>query len=151
MLQVQFGHAGASANAQDETAAAKNAALKDAGARVPSSFDELGTEIKRCYEELVQKGVIQPQAEVPPPAVPMDYSWARVCTHLLRRARIMCTSNVVCLQELGLIRKPASFMTSICDERGDELLYAGVPITKASLAIFLGVTWVFDNLYVCLN
>ena len=33
------------------------------------------------------------------------------------------------LQELGLIRKPASFMTSICDERGQELLYAGIPIT----------------------
>ena len=32
-------------------------------------------------------------------------------------------------QELGLIRKPASFMTSICDERGSELLYAGTPIT----------------------
>ena len=33
------------------------------------------------------------------------------------------------VQELGLIRKPASFMTSICDERGQELLYAGIPIT----------------------
>uniref|UniRef100_A0A1I8FBK8 ATP citrate synthase n=1 Tax=Macrostomum lignano TaxID=282301 RepID=A0A1I8FBK8_9PLAT len=43
------------------------------------------------------------------PTVPMDYSWAR---------------------ELGLIRKPSSFMTSICDERGQELLYAGVPITE---------------------
>lgn len=34
------------------------------------------------------------------------------------------------LKELGLIRKPASFMTSICDERGEELLYAGVPISR---------------------
>lgn len=33
------------------------------------------------------------------------------------------------LQELGLIRKSSSFMTSICDERGDELLYAGIPIS----------------------
>ena len=31
---------------------------------------------------------------------------------------------------LGLIRKPASFMTSICDERGSELSYAGMPITN---------------------
>ena len=37
--------------------------------------------------------------------------------------------NYFCIQELGLIRKPASFMTSICDERGQELLYAGIPIT----------------------
>lgn len=33
-------------------------------------------------------------------------------------------------QELGLIRRPASFMTSICDERGQELLYAGMPVTE---------------------
>lgn len=32
-------------------------------------------------------------------------------------------------QELGLIRKPASFMTSIVDERGQELLYGGMPIS----------------------
>lgn len=31
-----------------------------------------------------------------------------------------------------MIRKPASFMTSICDERGQELLYAGIPITDVS-------------------
>lgn len=28
-----------------------------------------------------------------------------------------------------MIRKPASFMTSIVDDRGQELLYAGMPIT----------------------
>ena len=32
--------------------------------------------------------------------------------------------------QLGLIRKPASFMSSIVDERGDELKYAGMPISK---------------------
>lgn len=48
---------------------------------------------------------------MPPPTVPMDYSWAR---------------------ELGLIRKPASFMTSVSDERGQELLYAGMPISEVS-------------------
>ena len=29
-----------------------------------------------------------------------------------------------------MIRKPSSFMSSICDERGAELLYAGMPITE---------------------
>ena len=106
---VQFGHAGASAGADEETATSKNAALKSAGAFVPSSFDELGEEIHRVYTELVKSGVIVPKPEIPPPPVPMDYNWAR---------------------ELGLIRKPASFMTSICDERGQELLYAGIPITE---------------------
>ncbi|XP_071158755.1 ATP-citrate synthase-like isoform X1 [Mytilus edulis] len=106
--EVQFGHAGACANAEAETAVEKNKALKEVGCYVPTSFDELGQVIGDLYKKLVNDGVIVPQEEVPPPTVPMDFTWAR---------------------ELGLIRKPASFMTSICDERGQELLYAGIPIT----------------------
>ncbi|KAL3192613.1 hypothetical protein MRX96_058835 [Rhipicephalus microplus] len=106
--EVQFGHAGACANSSRETASAKNEALAKAGAHVPPTFDALGDTIKSVYDDLVGAGVIVPLPEVPPPTVPMDYNWAR---------------------ELGLIRKPASFMTSICDERGQELLYAGIPIT----------------------
>ncbi|XP_052812732.1 ATP-citrate synthase-like [Mya arenaria] len=106
--EVQFGHAGSCANADAETADAKNRALQEAGARVPKSFDELGHLIKEVYDQLVADGTIQPRPEEAPPTVPMDYAWAT---------------------ELGLIRKPASFMTSICDERGQELLYAGIPIT----------------------
>ncbi|OQR79781.1 ATP-citrate synthase-like [Tropilaelaps mercedesae] len=107
--EVQFGHAGACANSQKETAIAKNLALAEAGAFVPRTFDDLGEMIKKVFEQLVIDGVVIVKPEVPPPTVPMDYNWAR---------------------ELGLIRKPASFMTSICDERGQELLYAGIPITK---------------------
>ncbi|XP_051797163.1 ATP-citrate synthase isoform X1 [Acanthochromis polyacanthus] len=123
--EVQFGHAGACANQASETAVAKNKALKEAGVFVPKSFDELGEIIKLVYDDLVAKGVIQPAEEVPPPTVPMDYSWAR---------------------ELGLIRKPASFMTSICDERGQELIYAGMPITEVfkseiGLGGTLGLLW----------
>ncbi|XP_045613274.2 ATP-citrate synthase isoform X1 [Procambarus clarkii] len=106
--EVQFGHAGACANAERETAIAKNQALADCGAHVPVSFDELGVEIGSVYQQLLLEGIIVPKEEVPPPTVPMDYNWAR---------------------ELGLIRKPASFMTSISDERGTELLYAGMPIS----------------------
>uniref|UniRef100_A0A8D0CYL8 ATP-citrate synthase n=1 Tax=Sander lucioperca TaxID=283035 RepID=A0A8D0CYL8_SANLU len=122
---VQFGHAGACASQASETAVAKNLALKEAGAFVPKSFDELGEIINSVYDDLVAKGVIQPAEEMPPPTVPMDYSWAR---------------------ELGLIRKPASFMTSICDERGQELIYAGMPITEVfkseiGLGGTLGLLW----------
>lgn len=106
--EVQFGHAGSCANTHEETATAKNAALRAAGARVPESFDSLGDVVHAAYCELVVSGAVKPAPEVPPPTVPMDYSWAR---------------------ELGLIRKPASFMTSICDERGQELIYAGMPIS----------------------
>ena len=30
----------------------------------------------------------------------------------------------------GLIRKPSSFISTICDDRGEELLYAGIPVSK---------------------
>jgi len=107
--EVQFGHAGACANSEKELSASKNAALKAAGAHVPNTFDDFGQVIMQVYNDLVDDGTIVPKDEVPPPTVPMDYSWAR---------------------ELGLIRKPASFMSSICDERGQELMYAGIPITQ---------------------
>lgn len=131
--EVQFGHAGASANALGETAACKNAALRASGALVPESFDDLGNKIRQTYDELVSQQIIVPQPEVPPPAVPMDYAWAR---------------------ELGLIRKPASFMTSICDERGEELNYAGVPITKVlesdmGIGGVLGLLWFQVGIETC--
>uniref|UniRef100_A0A0V0G5Z5 ATP-citrate synthase n=1 Tax=Triatoma dimidiata TaxID=72491 RepID=A0A0V0G5Z5_TRIDM len=133
--EVQFGHAGSCANSERETAVAKNTALRAAGARVPLSFDHLGEVIQEVYSELVKSGDIVPGPELPPPTVPMDYSWAR---------------------ELGLIRKPASFMTSICDERGQELLYAGMPISdvlKQNMGIggVVSLLWFQRSLppYVC--
>lgn len=107
--EVQFGHAGSCAQSDIETAVAKNSAFSKAGAYVPDSFDTLADLINQVYNDLVKSGEINPAEEVPPPPVPMDFNWAR---------------------ELGLIRKPASFMTSICDERGQELLYAGMPISE---------------------
>ena len=43
---VQFGHAGSCANAEEETAVAKNTAFNEAGAIVPDSFDDLGTKLR---------------------------------------------------------------------------------------------------------
>jgi ATP citrate (pro-S)-lyase len=107
--EVQFGHAGAFANSNLETADAKNAALKDAGAHVPSSFNELGHIIRKVYDNLVSEGVIVPGKEPTPPKIPIDFAWAR---------------------KLGIVRKPASFISTISDERGEELMYAGMPISK---------------------
>ncbi|TQV63754.1 MAG: ATP citrate synthase [Sulfurovum sp.] len=56
---VQFGHAGASANGDQETADAKNRAMSEAGMFVPSSFNDLPTTIARVYNELKESGVIQ--------------------------------------------------------------------------------------------
>ncbi|KAK9475702.1 citrate synthase-like protein [Lipomyces japonicus] len=106
--EVQFGHAGSFANSQLETAKAKNAALKEAGFYVPDTFEDLPEVLSALYQSLVKNGTIVPKPEPEPPKIPIDYAWA---------------------QELGLIRKPAAFISTISDDRGQELLYAGLPIT----------------------
>ncbi len=55
---VQFGHAGASANADAETAAAKNTAMAEAGIFVPESFNDLPNKIKEVYAKLKAEGII---------------------------------------------------------------------------------------------
>jgi len=55
---VQFGHAGASANDDRETAEAKNKAMAEAGIHVPATFNDLPAKIKEVYEDLRAKGVI---------------------------------------------------------------------------------------------
>lgn len=60
---VQFGHAGASANAERETAEAKNKAMAEAGIFVPSSFNDLPNKIAEVYNDLKAKGVITDIAE----------------------------------------------------------------------------------------
>jgi ATP citrate (pro-S)-lyase len=106
---VQFGHAGAMAQGKAETAAAKNAALRAAGAIVPENFEDFAKAINAQYISLVEDGTIIPLPEVEPPKIPIDYAWAR---------------------KLGMIRRPASFVSSISDERGDELTYAGMKISN---------------------
>ena len=108
--EVQFGHAGAMARGDLETAAAKNSSLSEAGAFVPKSFDAIGEKIYEVYSSLVSSGVIIPKPEPPVPKIPMDFNWAK---------------------RLGLIRKPANFISTISDDRGDELSYAGTPISEA--------------------
>ncbi|KAL2117228.1 hypothetical protein VTJ04DRAFT_9396 [Mycothermus thermophilus] len=106
--EVQFGHAGSFANSQLETAATKNQKMKEAGIYVPDTFEDLPALLKSVYDKLVADGTIKPRPEPVVPKIPMDYSWA---------------------QELGLIRKPAAFISTISDDRGQELLYAGMPIS----------------------
>jgi ATP-citrate lyase alpha-subunit len=55
---VQFGHAGASANSDMETAEAKNKAMKEAGIHVPQSFNDLPAEIAGVYNQLKAEGII---------------------------------------------------------------------------------------------
>ncbi len=123
--EVQFGHAGARAGAEKETADAKNKALKEAGAIVPESFDSFDKRIQETYEELVNSGRLVPKPDIEPREMPMDYSEA------LKK---------------GIIRKPSEFISTISDDRGEELKYCGVPISKVfeenyNLGDVIGLLW----------
>ena len=63
---VQFGHAGASANAERETAEAKNKAMAEAGIHVPESFNDLPATIKSVYESLNIPEIPEPEMNVVP-------------------------------------------------------------------------------------
>merc|ERR1712151_239020 len=65
--------------------------------------------ISSVYKKLVQIGDIVETPEGETPQVPMDYTWAK---------------------KLGMVRKPANFISSIADDRGDELKYCGVTISE---------------------
>ena len=107
--EVQFGHAGARADSDRETAQAKNAALAEAGAIVPESFDDFGQRIRETCEQLMAEGVITPTAEPAEPRVPLDFLQA---------------------MKGGLVRKSTSFISTISDDRGEELTYRHVPISR---------------------
>jgi ATP-citrate lyase alpha-subunit len=63
---VQFGHAGASANDDRETAEAKNKAMAEAGMHVPASFNDLPAKIREVYESLNIPAVPEPEINIVP-------------------------------------------------------------------------------------
>jgi ATP citrate (pro-S)-lyase len=75
--EVQFGHAGACAHGDNETASAKNAALKAVGCFVPDSFEDFGLAINTVYSKLVEDSTIHVRDEPAVPSIPVDYDWAR--------------------------------------------------------------------------
>lgn len=105
---VQFGHAGAKADTEKETAQAKNRALREAGAHVPESFDGYGDEIRKVYESLRADGKVRDVIEPQVPTIPVDYSKAL---------------------STRMIRRPTTFICTISDDRGEEVLYAGIPLS----------------------
>jgi len=101
---VQFGHAGARADSNRETAKAKNEALKKAGAIVPNSFDDFGEKINDTWKKLNIKEKI-----VPAPKVTLDYNEAKA---------------------LGMVRKSSNFICTISDDRGEEVTYNKMPLSQ---------------------
>jgi len=123
--EVQFGHAGARAGAARETSDEKNKALKEAGAVVPNSFEDFDKKIKQTFDKQVKAGKIKPKPDVEPPKIPIDYTTAL---------------------KQGIIRRPAQFISTISDDRGEELRYCGIPISKIfedeyGLGGVIGLLW----------
>jgi ATP-citrate lyase alpha-subunit len=74
---VQFGHAGASANGEMETAEYKNRAMAEAGIHVPASFNDLPLMIKKVFAELNLP-------EIPEPAMSL-------CPSVRKSKEFICT------------------------------------------------------------
>ena len=122
---LQFGHAGAMAGSDRETAEAKNRALNEAGALVPESYEDFDKLIKQCYEDLKSKSMIKEKTEVEPPEIPVDFNEA---------------------VRLGLVRRPTDVVVTISDDRGDVPTFAGVGLDKIieedkSIGYVIGLLW----------
>ncbi|KAL6761489.1 citrate synthase-like protein [Haematococcus lacustris] len=107
--EVQFGHAGARSGGDRESAQAKNAALREAGAVVPQSFEGFEAAIRGMYHQLVAAGSLVPAAEKEVPALPQDLASAVA---------------------QGKVRVPTHIVSTICDDRGEEPTYAHVPMSE---------------------
>ena len=105
--EVQFGHAGAKAGADDETADAKNAVLKKAGAIVPNSFDDFGEKIGTVFKKLKVSKAKEADFQIP-------------------------AADFVALKKEKKVRKATNFICTISDDRGEEANYNGLPISKAT-------------------
>ena len=98
--------------------------------------------LSKVYKQLVDDGTIKPEPE----PVPRPYFLADILaiTKIDVQPRFQLTThgvksnalspntmivNSLIAQELGLVRKPAAFISTISDDRGQELLYAGMPIS----------------------
>lgn len=123
--EVQFGHAGAKAGASNETAEAKNQALREAGAIVPNSFDDYGAKLRETFERLKAEGKIPERVIPDTPPIPADYN---------------------ALKSKGQVRKSTNFICTITDDTGDEPLYCGIPMSKVvehnmPLGELIGLLW----------
>ena len=122
---LQFGHAGAMAGSEMETAEAKNKALREAGAIVPDSYEDLDKKIRETFENLKQDGIIKPIEEFEPPEIPLDFNDAK---------------------RLGLVRRSTDVITTISDDRGEIVTFSKIPLDKIirenkSIGYVIGLLW----------
>lgn len=107
--EVQFGHAGAKSGGEDETAEAKNVALRKAGALVPENFDGFADLIGKVYKMMVDEGKLNPAKDIEPPNLPQDLASA------IKAGEVRKNTNVVC---------------TISNDTGEEPTYVGIPMSE---------------------
>lgn len=121
--EVQFGHAGAKANANEETATFKNNALRAAGAIVPVNYRDFGDAIASTFREKF------------PYKIPLNHE---IPDEIYQKIQILKSQN------------STHFTSTISDERGDELLYNGKKISdfvdSGSIARVIGHLWLKKEL-----
>lgn len=125
--EVQFGHAGAKANDDEEKASYKNVELKKAGAFVPESYADFGNLIEKTYREKV----LQNGEEFERTDTGVDQSISE---------KIQKIKN----------RKSTKFTSTISDERGEDLYYGDKKIedyiSDGSIAKVIGKLWLKRDL-----
>jgi len=121
--EVQFGHAGAKANSEEEKASYKNKMMRESGIYVPDDYDGFGKLIGKVFEGL-----------------DIDPSYDEMSEEETIKAKVMVINN----------RRKTRFSSRISDERGEELLYHGIPVSdfvkQGSLARVIGQLWLQKEL-----
>jgi ATP-citrate lyase alpha-subunit len=110
---IKFGHAGAKEGPTGQgTAHAKREAFERAGILVPDSFNELGDMIGDLYQELAAEGKVKKRKT-------------------RTRARVPSLPKTVekAVSDGDVLVEPM-ITSTICDDRGDEPLYAGYPASE---------------------
>ena len=126
---MKFGHAGAKEGPMGEGAAkVKRDAFVKAGIAVPDSFKDLGQMISDIRQELVSNGKIRTRKGRP-----------------AGRVRPL-PKTVEAAVENGDVLSEPMITSTICDERGDEPLYAGYPASELAAAGYqvehiVGLLW----------
>ena len=122
--EVQFGHAGAKAGKEEESAQSKNKALREAGIIVPETFEQLENTIQQTFKTMVVTEE-KMQNESPSRSVPLDYNEAI---------------------KAGIVRKATNITTTISSDIGEEPTYGAITISKIveenySLGKLLALLW----------
>ncbi len=118
---VQFGHAWAKANTDEEKSSYKIDYLQQAGIHVPNSYREFGSLISSVFQQ-----------------------HCHIAEPLISETTVLERLSVINR------RRPSRFSSSISDERGETLLYDGIAVddfvTSQSIARVIGHLWLKKEL-----